>query len=139
MSAPVVDCSTTAAWILSDEQSRVADVALEVVRGNGALVPALWWLEIRNALIRAERLGRIEPGDTDAALSRLQRLRIQLDHAPREDEVMRLARTCGLTAYDAVYLDLALRDHRRLATLDRKLAKAARSVGIEVIAFAPTR
>lgn len=139
MSAPVVDCSTTAAWILSDEQSRVADFALEVVRGKGALVPALWWLEIRNALLRAERLGRIEPGDTDAALSSLQRLRIQLDHAPREDEVMRLARTCGLTAYDAVYLDLALRDHRRLATLDRKLAKAARSVGIEVIAFTPTR
>jgi len=96
-------------------------------------------LEIRNALLRAERLGRIEPGDTDAALSRLQRLRIQLDHAPREDEVMRLARTCGLTAYDAVYLDLALRNHRRLATLDRKLARAARSVGIEVIAFTPTR
>lgn len=139
MSAPVVDCSTTVAWILSDEQSRVADVALEVVRGNGALVPALWWLEIRNALLRAESLGRIEPGDTDAALSRLQRLRIQLDHAPREDEVMRLARTCGLTAYDAVYLDLALRDHRRLATLDRKLATAARSVGVEVIAFGPTR
>ena len=139
MSAPVVDCSTTAAWILSDEQSRVADAALEAVRGNGALVPALWWLEIRNALLRAERLGRIEPGDTDAALSRLRRLRIQLDHAPREDEVMRLARTCGLTAYDAVYLDLALRDHRRLATLDRKLARAARSVGVEVIGITPTR
>jgi len=127
------------AWVLSDEQSRVADVALEVVRGNGALVPALWWLEVRYALLRAESLGRIEPGDTDAALSTLQRLRIQLDHAPREDEVMRLARTCGLTAYDAVYLDLALRDHRRLATLDRKLATAATSVGVEVIAFGPTR
>ncbi len=52
---------------------------------------------------------------------------------------MRLARTCGLTAYDAVYLDLALRDRRSFATLDRKLAKAARSVGVEVIRDAPTR
>ena len=139
MSAPVVDCSTTAAWVLSDEQSRAADIALEVVRGNGALVPALWWWEIRNVLLRAERHGRIVPGDTGAALSRLQRLRIQLDQAPREDEVMRLARTCGLTVYDAIYLDLALRDQRSLATLDRRLARAARSVGVEVIGFAPTR
>jgi len=139
VSAPVVDCSTTAAWVLADEQSRAADVALDEVVDRGALVPAHWWLEIRNVLIRAERLGRIVPADTTAALSLLKDLRIQLDHTPRDAEVMRLARTCGLTAYDAVYLDLALRDRRSFATLDRKLAKAARSVGVEVIGDAPTR
>ena len=69
----------------------------------------------------------------------LQRLRIQFDHAPREDEVMQLARTCGLTAYDAAYLDLAARDQRGLATLDRKLARAAMSTGVEVIGITPTR
>lgn len=139
MSAPVVDCSTTAAWILADEQSRDADIALEVVRERGALVPALWWLEIRNVLLRAERRGRIVPDDTDAALSKLRSLRIQLDHAPRDDELIRLARTCGLTVYDAAYLDLAVRDQRRLATLDRRLARAAKAVGIEVIGDTPTR
>ena len=139
MSTPVVDCSTTAAWILSDEQSRAADVALEVVRENGALVPALWWWEIRNVLLRAERHGGIVPSDADAALSMLQTLRIQIDHAPRDHEAMQLARTCGLTAYDAAYLDLAARDQRGLATLDRKLARAAGSVGVEVIGFPPTR
>ncbi len=133
MSAPVVDCSTTAAWILSDEQSPDADAALEVVRENGALVPALWWLEIRNVLLRAERRGRVVPDDADAALARLQTLRIQLDYASRHPELMRLARGHGLTAYDAAYLDLALRERRRLATLDRKLGSAAEAEGIEVI------
>ena len=66
-------------------------------------------------------------------------LRIRLDYAPRDGEVMRLARTRGLTAYDAVYLDLALREQRRHATLDRKLAIAAKSVGVEVIGEAPSR
>ena len=139
MSEPVVDCSTTAAWVLADEQSGAADLVLDEVVDRGALVPAHWWLEIRNVLLRAERLGRIVPEDTAAALSLLKDLPIRLDHAPHDARVMRLARTCGLTAYDAVYLELALRDRRSLATLDRKLARAARSVGVEVIGFAPTR
>ena len=97
------------------------------------LLPPLLWVEIRNVLLRAERLGRLEPGDTELALSLLEDLRIRLDHAPRGEEVMRLARTHGLTAYDAVYLDLALRDGRPLATLDRRLARSAEAAGVETI------
>ena len=132
MSTPVVDCSITAAWVLADEDSRSADIVLDEVVQEGALVPALWWVEIRNVLLRAERGGRIAPTDTDAALSMLGNLRIRLDQTPREQQVMALARSHGLTAYDAVYLELALRDRRRLATLDRKLARAARAEGVEV-------
>ena len=63
MKAPVVDCSATAAWVLADEDSESADVALEVVVEHGALAPTLWWAEIRNVLLRLERLGRMSPGE----------------------------------------------------------------------------
>ena len=133
MTAPVVDCSTAAAWVLADEHSEPADLALDAVTAHGARVPALWWVEIRNVLLKAERRGRIAPADTEAALSMLGNLRIRLDRAPRGGEVLRLARTHGLTAYDAVYLELALRDRRPLATLDRELARAAEEAGVEVV------
>lgn len=133
MKAPVVDCSATAAWVLADEGSSAADVALDEVVEYGALAPALWWAEIRNVLLRSERLGRIDPGDTESALASLGELRIRLDHAPHGPEVLRLARAFDLTAYDAVYLELALREGRSLATLDRKLARAAAATGVEII------
>lgn len=129
----MVDCSATAAWVLADEDSESADVALEAVVEHGALAPALWWAEIRNVLLRSEGLGRISPGDTESALASLAELRIRLDHAPRGPEVLRLARAYGLTAYDAVYLELALREGRSLATLDRKLAAAAEGEGVGTI------
>ena len=133
MNAPVVDCSATAAWVLADEDSNSADIALDEVVEHGALAPALWWVEIRNVLLRSERLGRISQDDAESALASLAELRIRLDHAPRGAEVLRLARAHDLTAYDAVYLELALREERSLATLDRALARAAAAAGVETI------
>lgn len=133
MNAPVVDCSATAGWVLADEDSKSADIALDEVVEHGALAPALWWVEIRNVLLRSERLGRISQDDAESALASLAELRIRLDHAPRGAEVLRLARAHDLTPYDAVYLELALREGRSLATLDRELARAAAAAGVETI------
>ena len=133
MTGPVVDCSTAIAWVLADEHSESADLALDLVTAQGARAPALWWVETRNVLLKAERRGRITPADTETALSMLKRLRIRLDHAPRGGEVLRLARAYGLTACDAVYLELALRERRPLATLDRESARAAEEAGVDVI------
>jgi len=133
VTAPVIDCSAAAAWVLADEHSESADAALDAVVAHGAVAPALLWFEFRTVLLRAERLGRIEPGETELALSLFDDLRIRLDRVPRGDEVMRLARTHGLTAYDAAYLELALRDGCPLATLDRRLARSAEAAGVETI------
>ena len=133
MTAPVLDCSVAAAWVLADERSGPADAALDAVVAHGAVAPAMLWFEIRNVLLGAERLGRIEPGDSELALSLLENLRLRLDHAPHGEEVMRLARAYGLSAYDAGYLELALRGRRPLATLDRKHARAAEAEGVDTI------
>ena len=53
------------------------------------------------------------------------------------DTALTLARAYGLTAYDATYLELALRTRRTLATFDRQLAEATRKAGGRVFGDRP--
>ena len=130
MKAPVLDSSVTLAWVLRDEQSSRADATLDQVAKIGGVAPALWWVEVRNVLVIAERRGRLTPEDTAVAVQTLDALGIHLDHAPDNASLLRLARTYRLTAYDALYLELAVRQQRPLATLDRRLSAAAQAEGI---------
>ena len=134
MKAPVLDSSVTIAWVLGDEPSTLADAILEEVTAIGGVAPALWWVEVRNALVIAERKGRLTQEDTAAAVRAIDALGVHLDQAPDSDSLLRLARTHGLTAYDAMYLELSIRQQRPLATLDRKLSAAAQAEGITLTA-----
>ena len=130
MNAPVVDCTVTMAWVLGDESSAVADSALEQITALGGVAPALWWVEVRNVLLIAERRGRLTPEDTSVVLQAIEALGIRLDHAPDGTTLLRLARVHRLTAYDAMYLELSIRQQRPLATLDHKLSTAAQAEGL---------
>ncbi|MCC6586282.1 MAG: type II toxin-antitoxin system VapC family toxin [Bryobacterales bacterium] len=121
----VLDASVTACWALADEDHPAARAAMERMRHDEAVVPALWWFEIRNILVVSERRKRITKGQTAEFLGFLSKLRIRIDRTPREDEVMRLARTLRLSVYDAAYLELAARERLPLAALDLDLRKAA--------------
>ena len=134
MKAPVLDSSVTLAWVLREEPSALADAALEQVAENGGVAPSLWWVEVRNGLVTAERRGRLTQEDTAAAVQAIDALGIQLDQAPDSTSLLRLARTHGLTAYDAMYLELSIRQQRPLATLDRKLHAAAQAEGVALTA-----
>ena len=133
MKAPVLDSSVTMAWVLRDEQSAQADAALEQVAEIGGIAPALWWVEVRNVLVIAECRGRLTQEDTATAVQAIDALGIHLDHAPDNASLLRLARTHGLSAYDALYLELAVRQQRPLATLDHKLRVAAQAEGITLM------
>ena len=130
MKAPVLDSSVTVAWVLGDESSAHADATLQKVTEMGGVAPALWWVEVRNALIIAERKGRLTQEDTAAAMQAIDALSVHLDQAPDSTSILRLARTHGLTAYDAMYLELSIRQQRPFATLDRRLSVAAQAEGI---------
>ena len=132
MTAPVVDCSVTMAWVLRDESSALAESALDQVTAHGAVAPTLWWVEVRNVLLTAERRGRLTPEDTSLALAAIEALGIRLDHAPDGGALLRLARAHRLTAYDALYLELSIRQQRPLATLDHRLSTAAQAEGLEL-------
>lgn len=132
MNAPVVDCSVTAAWVLGDELTAAADTALELVAVHGGVAPALWWVEVRNVLLTAERWGLLSAPQTMVVLKSIEALGIRIDHAPDGAVLLRLAKAHGLTAYDAMYLELSVRHRRPLATLDHKLGTAAQAEGIEL-------
>jgi predicted nucleic acid-binding protein len=96
-------------------------------------VPGLWSLEIANGLVTGERRGRIRPAESAAFVALLEELPIVADGATGAralHETMNLAREHGLTAYDAAYLELAMRLGLPLATGDRSLAAAAERVGV---------
>lgn len=133
MRAPVVDCSIAIAWVMADETTVGLESVFDIAREAGGVVPAVWWVEVRNALIVAERRGRMTPGGAEVALAALDALGMRLDHAPDSGVVLHLARSHFLSVYDSMYLELALREARPLATLDRKLAGAALAAGAMVL------
>jgi len=132
----VLDGSTTLAWLYPDEGSPIASEAFELVAVEGAWVPSLWRLEVANSLQIGIRRRRIDAAFRDAALVDLGRLNIAVD--PDTDKlawtaILGLADRFRLTAYDAAYLELAHRRSLPLATLDRPLGAAARTLGVPLI------
>jgi predicted nucleic acid-binding protein len=129
----VLDASVSACWAFDDEQHTIADAALDRSDVDEIFVPSLWWFEIRNLLIVAERRKRLTVATTNAFLRSLQRLRLSIDRAPEDVDVLLLARRHNLTVYDSGYLELAMRKGLPLATLDRRLATAAEGEGVQLI------
>lgn len=99
--------------------------AEEVLARDGAVVPGLWNLEIRNLLLMAHRRGRIDRAELDLLLLKLPRLPVEIDLDVDMTAVMNLALRHRLMVYDATYLELAKRRLLPLATLDRRLIEAA--------------
>ncbi len=129
----VLDASVSACWAFADEIHPVANVTFSSLRTVEAVVPALWWFEIRNILVVNERRGRVSERDTDFFLRALAQFRIRIDRAPEHADVLSMARIHSLSVYDAAYLELARREKLPLATLDRHLAAAARLAGVPLI------
>jgi len=133
VSGLVLDCSVAVSWCFEDEASPETDALLERVRDEGALVPALWHLELGNVLIQAERRKRLSAADTTTRLELIADMPIVTDEetsARALREVLTLARAEALTTYDAAYLELAMRKGLPLATRDRALARAAKRAGV---------
>ena len=103
------------------------------MRAEEAVVPCLWWFEVRNILIVNQRRKRITENDTQNFLRNVSRLRLRIDRQPEESIVFRFARTHKLSVYDAAYLELAYRESLSLATLDHELEKAALSEQVPLL------
>ncbi len=130
----VPDASVAAAWVLPDEEAELADLALDRLGTEAASVPDVFWHELRNLLLTAERRGRIDSRHADNSLSRLRRLPIRSAAETDDRHVMALAREHRLTAYDASYLALAIREACPLASLDQRLTEAAAAEGVAQLA-----
>jgi predicted nucleic acid-binding protein len=136
----VLDGSVALAWYFRDEVNAYAMAVLDHLPGARALVPAVWPLEIGNGVLSGERRGRSTEAQAERWLGYLLGMPITVDARGVADlwgEVLGVARRFGLSAYDAAYLELALRRGLPLATLDRRLQESAAAAG--VAAYRPGR
>lgn len=129
----IVDASMAAAWMLPDERSEPTDeVLMRLIREPGR-APSLFWHEARSLFLKAERRGRFPAGGAAAFMQRLWRLPIEDAGACADAPVFAMAGAHGLSSYDATYLALALAEQCPIATLDRRLAEAARAERVGVL------
>jgi predicted nucleic acid-binding protein len=131
----VIDASVALAWCFQDEASDYADDVLVALEGHPVLVPALWPIEITNALLVAERRKRVKESAIRRFVELLEGLTIVMTSQSITESVaniLPLAREYGLSAYDAAYLHVALRHGATLATLDNSLQKAGRKAGVRI-------
>ncbi len=126
----VVDASIAGAWLLPDEENALAEQAMARLAEEDAMAPDLLRHEIRSILLSAEKRDRISADFVHSALARFRGLPLRFAGPSDDTEVVRLSRKYRLSAYDAAYLALALLEHLPLATLDRRLAEAARAEGV---------
>jgi predicted nucleic acid-binding protein len=130
----VLDASISATWALADESSPLAETAEKQLRDDFALVPRIWWYEIRNLLIINERRQRLTIDGSAAFLRLLSAYPIRVEQTEDELNILQLARRYRLSFYDAAYLALALRKQLPLATLDKALEAAAIAAGVAILA-----
>ena len=91
--------------------------------------------QVANVLLVGERRKRCSQADTTQWLAYLAGLPVVLDGETELrawSDTLNLARQYGLSAYDASYLELALREGIPLATLDAPLDRAARAAGVSI-------
>ena len=131
----VLDASTAIGWTVEAPAPPVALHALRLLQsGTIGVVPDLWYYEVSNALIMAERRGRATAQLVSAHIDDIERLAAFLEVSPTTPSALvAAARQSGLTAYDAAYFELVLRRNLPLATLDGKLRAAAEKAGIELL------
>lgn len=134
----VLDASVALRWFLDSSVPAYATrVKQLLVGGSRALVPALWHLEMANALAVAERRSVLASNDVDRAAAGIEHLALQvLDvdaAAISVRQSLATARAFQLSAYDAVYLDLARREKLPLATLNEPLRTAATRAGVALL------
>lgn len=135
MNRVIADASFCGSWVLEDESSAEAEALLQAVESGQAalLVPSLWKYEMLNLLRSACRRRRLTVDDASAAqvaLSRVPLEKVDIPDAIAQAEILRLAHAHHLSAYDASYLELAIRFYVPLRTADGALKRAARECDI---------
>jgi predicted nucleic acid-binding protein len=130
----VLDASVVLSWAFEDEATAELDRVLDLVAAEGAIVPALWSYELGNGVLTAFRRGRMSARVRSRFLELLSQLPIDVvAGTPRPADLVQHGETHDLTAYDAAYLGLALDRSADLATIDGRLAEAARRAGLTVL------
>lgn len=132
-----MDASVGFAWVYQGQATPETDHLLnEVAAGATVIVPALWFLEMSNVLLMAQRRGRLTTSQRKVAMEKLNAMQLTVDEEGTRHafgKTSELADKYGLTIYDATYLELASRRSLPLASRDESLRKAAKQCGLKAL------
>jgi predicted nucleic acid-binding protein len=130
----VADASVAIGWVHPAQATPRTEAMLEAIAGGATVeAPALWPLEVANALLVLVRRRKLSESERQTALGWLRGLRVRIDHESASLAMSRLSELAavhGLSVYDAAYLELAQRRHLALGCQDGPLRKAARRAGV---------
>lgn len=135
MNALVIDASATAPLILDDEAGDVIAEVIEAIAGGSCIAPGNWPWEMANIIWKTLRAKRVKEAEVDPIRKALATFAVTIDRDSTQaalDRTLDLAIVHNLTAYDAAYLELAIRRKAGLASLDADLRKASRAEGVRV-------
>ena len=139
MTAPaafVADASVAVGWVHPAQATPETAAMLEAIAAGATLeVPALWPLEVANALVVLVRRRKLTEDERQTALEWLRGLRVKVDHEMASlafTGLSDLAHTHDLTTYDASYLVLAKRKDLPLGCKDGPLRTAAKLAGVSL-------
>lgn len=133
----VIDNSIVCGWLIESQASTYGDAVAQRLLDDLAHAPALWELELTNVLRTACLRQRLTAQQAQVKLAQVVSLPIEVDRQPvAAAELLGLALRFGLSAYDAAYLELALRLQLPLATTDTALRDAALASGVGLMQVA---
>lgn len=134
--ALVADASVAVGWVHPGQASAATVAMLDAIAEGATLeVPALWPLEVTNALTVLVRRRKLTDEERRTGLQWLGGLRLRVDHEMASLAFSRLSELASaheLSVYDAAYLELAQRRRLVLGCKDGPLRKAARQCGVSV-------
>ena len=133
MTLCVVDASVALAWTIESQSTDAARELRAKAGGFDLIAPSIFRLEVRNALLKAERRRLIARADVDAAIATIEALGVACGSEPGDEELdiaTSLSRATRLSLYDALYLLLAQTEGAALASRDASLLAAAQARGL---------
>jgi predicted nucleic acid-binding protein len=131
----VIDASTALAWAFNEDD--FADRFAKQLAAERLLAPPIWRLEVVNVMLRNERQRLITAEQGNRILTALHAIGVEIVDTQATQSLEQLAdfaRPYQLTAYDAAYLDVALKTLATLLTLDQNLKDAAGRLNVPLMA-----
>lgn len=130
----ILDCSIAMTWCFQEESNKYSKFVLNYCNKFGAIVPKLWYLEITNTLLVAEKRSRLDATSIIGFVDLFYSLPINVTNFnfPMH-EIINVARSNNLTSYDATYLLTAMHEGLALATNDKALIKACHNNGVPLL------
>lgn len=132
----VADASVAVGWVHPGQATKATAAMLDAIAAGATLeVPALWPLEVSNALLVLVRRSKLTDGERQSGLGWLRGLRLRMDDEAATvafSRLSELATDLDLSVYDAAYLELAMRRKLVLGCKDGALRKAARRAGVKL-------